>query len=293
VATFAPLSFGEGTVLVQVPGYARRHLGWRDASAEVTVKLEPEAVVAGELIDASTDKALEAAHISLSSHKGGQVSASVQPGDAGRFRIGELSGGSYVLAISTATGASLHQEQLTLAPGQKASLSLRLPASGVASDGALEGPAAPTPGAALTQLKVGEPAPEFTSRTLADAPLSLKDYRGKYVLLDFWATWCGPCVEEIPHLLAAHESFGKDPRFAMISLSLDASKDDVAKFLKDREQPWTHVFLGDWSEDPVTKKYGIEQIPSILLLDPEGKIVARDLRGKGIQDTVGNLLRRD
>ena len=293
VAPFSPLSFGEGTILVRADGYARRHLGWRDGADKLTVGLWPEASVSGELIDATTGKPLEAAHISVHSTSGDQITALVQAGDAGRFRIGELPEGTYGFSITTSSGANLHDEQLTLQPGQHVSRTLRLSAAGAAVGRFIRGLLAPRPAIPEKLLKVGDTAPEFSVETLDDKPLSLKDCRGKYVLLDFWATWCGPCVEEMPHLRAVHEAFGKDPKFVMISLSLDASKDDVRKFLRCKDQSWTQVCLGNQSTEPVTKSYGIDLIPSILLLDPDGKIVAQDLRGTGIKNAVASVLKRD
>jgi thiol-disulfide isomerase/thioredoxin len=293
VATFTPLSFSEGTILVQAPGYARQHVGWRDASDKLTFELKAEAVVSGELIDGTTGKPLESANIHLLSPGGGQVTGLVSPGDGGRFRIGELTEGKYGFSITTNSGTTLHQEQLTLKPGQHESRTLRVSAAGAAIGRILQGLAGPRAKVPEKLFKVGDVAPAFSAKTLDDKPLALKDYRGKYVLLDFWATWCGPCVEELPRLRAVHEAFGKDPRLVMISLSLDASKDDVTSFLKKNKQPWTQVFLGEWSADPVTKDYGVALIPSILLLDPEGKIVAQDLRGDEIKNAVAKALKRD
>lgn len=126
VATFSPLSFSEATVLVQAAGNARRHLGWRDGSAELTVKLSPEAVVSGELLDATTGKLLDGLSVHLFSPINGQVSTSTQPDDAGRFRLGELPAGIYAFSITTAGGVSLYQDSLKLEPGQHIERKLRL-----------------------------------------------------------------------------------------------------------------------------------------------------------------------
>jgi Carboxypeptidase regulatory-like domain len=126
VATFSPLSYSEGTILVQAAGFAREHLGWHDHSEELNVTLAPEAVVSGELFDASTGKPMESVSIQLSSPTGGQFGASLQPGDAGRFRLGELPAGKYILSITTSAGAELHQEQLALEAGRHISRLLRL-----------------------------------------------------------------------------------------------------------------------------------------------------------------------
>lgn len=129
VATFSPLSFSEATVLVQVAGYARQHLGWRDGSAELTVKLSPEAVVSGELLDATTGKPLDGLSVHLFSTTGGQFNKLTQPGDAGCFRLGELPEGTYTFSITTAS-ASLHQESLKLEPRQHIERKLRLKPAG-------------------------------------------------------------------------------------------------------------------------------------------------------------------
>ena len=114
-----------------MPGYARQHLGWRDGSAELTVKLRPEAVVSGELIDATTGKPLDGlSHPPVLDRQADRSSKSTQPGDAGRFRLGELPEGTYSFSITTASGASLHQESLKLEPRQHIERKLRLKPAG-------------------------------------------------------------------------------------------------------------------------------------------------------------------
>jgi len=134
VATFSPLSFSEATVLVQVAGYARQHIGWRDGSAELTVKLSPEAVVSGELLDATTGKPLDGVFLVLSSPGSGQFSSTVQRGDAGRFQFGEIPGGTYGFSIRSQIisqpGQPLHREMLKLEPGQHIERKLRLKPAG-------------------------------------------------------------------------------------------------------------------------------------------------------------------
>lgn len=284
VADFTPLVFGEGVLVLRAPGHCRKAVGWRDGKADVTVKLAPEAVISGRLIDEKTGKPIEQANVSLTGQDGGQMSASVSAGDDGHFQIGELPAGEYTLGVGSASGASLHNERVVVDAGRQETLTIQVGA-----------PKPAEPAAALGEklIKVGQRAPEFTAKTLDDRPFALEDLRGKFVLLDFWATWCGPCIAEIPHLQAVHEAFGDDPKFAMVSLSLDAVKPDAVKFLKGKKQPWTQVFLGDWSSDEVTKQYGVELIPTILLLDPEGKVVARQLRGGAVKDAVAKALKRD
>jgi peroxiredoxin len=135
-------------------------------------------------------------------------------------------------------------------------------------------------------LRVGDPAPLFETMTTDGHPLKLADFRGKYVLLDFWATWCGPCVAEMPNLKAAYDKHSNDPRFAMISLSVDAQAAQPVDFAKKNGIHWIQGFLGEWQKSPVPDQYGVEGIPEIFLIGPDGRIIARDLRGADIDQAV-------
>jgi beta-lactamase regulating signal transducer with metallopeptidase domain/protocatechuate 3,4-dioxygenase beta subunit/peroxiredoxin len=137
-------------------------------------------------------------------------------------------------------------------------------------------------------LKVGQPAPPFEVETLDGRHLRLEDFRGKYVLLDFLATWCGPCVAEIPQFQEIHERFGNDERFAMLSLSVDAEKDAPRKFAEEKELAWAQGFLGEWTEGGVQDAYHVEAIPSVFLIAPDGTLKAQGLRG----DLIGQAVER-
>ncbi len=136
----------------------------------------------------------------------------------------------------------------------------------------------------------GAVAPEFEATTLDGQPLKLSDFQGRYVLLDFWATWCGPCIGEIPQLQAVHEAFGKDERFAIVSLSVDEKIEEPRKFQEKRNLPWLQAFLGNGIHSAIPGSFGVEAIPAFVLIGPDGKIIDRDMRGADIKKAVAKAL---
>jgi len=207
----------------------------------------------------------------------------------GAFRIEDVPGGKYNLRIDLhEAGGSQPFNQPLIGSLTKEIIVPDSP-SGRSDDpfdlGALEM-------TARHSLKAGKPAPDFAVKTLDGQPLNLSAFKGRYLLLDFWATWCGPCVAETPHLKTAWDAFKNDPHFAMVSLSLDPEASAPRKFAAKNELGWTQGFLGDWSKSDVPERFGVEGIPAIFLIGPDGKIVARDLRGEAIKSAVANALQR-
>lgn len=125
-AEFPPLAFGEATLVVRAPGRGRLHQGWRDGAREVTVELEPEAVVSGQIVDKASGRPLDGIHVRLQSKQGEQITASIGSADGGRFSLAELPAGDYALTVSIDFGSEFHREEVTLKAGESLERSLRL-----------------------------------------------------------------------------------------------------------------------------------------------------------------------
>jgi peroxiredoxin len=138
-------------------------------------------------------------------------------------------------------------------------------------------------------LQPGMTFPDFSEKDLAGRPLSVAQFKGKVVLVDFWATWCGPCVEELPNVLAAYEKF-HDKGFEIIGISLDESESALKGFISKRGMKWPQYFDGQAWESKMAAKYGVTGIPMTLLIGRDGKIVARDLRGDELEAELKKLL---
>jgi peroxiredoxin len=139
-------------------------------------------------------------------------------------------------------------------------------------------------------VKVGAAAPDFTEKDVKGQPISLAQFRGKYVLIDFWASWCGPCRQDNPNLVKLHNRF-KDKNFVILGVSLDKPEGKAAwlQAIKDDGLIWPQVSdLKGW-ESGVPKLYGVRAIPQNFIIDPQGKIVATQLHGEELQRFVEQL----
>ncbi|WP_343303236.1 TlpA disulfide reductase family protein [Chitinophaga niabensis] len=141
----------------------------------------------------------------------------------------------------------------------------------------------------LRKVGIGEVAPEFTLADTDGKPVKFSGYSGKYLLLDFWAGWCGPCRRENPNLVRVYEKY-KGKGFDIFAVSLDKQKEQWVKAIADDKLTWTQVSdLKFWDSAPA-KLYGVRAIPSNVLIGPDGKIVARNLRGKELEEKLATLL---
>lgn len=141
-------------------------------------------------------------------------------------------------------------------------------------------------------VRVGAVAPAFAAPDTSGHMVQLSDYRGKYVLVDFWASWCGPCREENPAVVKAYQQF-KDKNFDILSVSLDqpGKRADWVKAIEKDGLTWGHVSELKFWDSEVAKKYMVKSIPQNFLIDPKGKIIAKDLRGEALIMQLERLLR--
>ncbi|MBS1608279.1 MAG: TlpA family protein disulfide reductase, partial [Bacteroidetes bacterium] len=140
------------------------------------------------------------------------------------------------------------------------------------------------------QRWTGKQAPDFSLPDVTGKQIALSSFKGKYVLVDFWASWCGPCRGENPNVVAAYNKF-KDKNFTILGVSLDEQKDAWEAAIKKDGLTWAHVSdLKYWSSS-VVPLYGIEGIPYNVLVDPQGKVIAESLRGPALEEKLQEVLK--
>lgn len=143
---------------------------------------------------------------------------------------------------------------------------------------------------ARERVRVGKTAPLFDAVDVNGNKVSLAALKGKYVLLDFWASWCVPCRAENPYVVAAHEQY-RDKGFIVISISLDHDRNKWIEAIKKDNLNWTHISELKAVEEPIARLYGVQPIPDNFLIGPDGKILAARLRGEELKKTLATLIK--
>jgi peroxiredoxin len=138
--------------------------------------------------------------------------------------------------------------------------------------------------------QIGTLLPDFTQNDVNGKPLTLSSLRGKYVLVDFWASWCGPCRAENPNIVKAFNKY-KSKNFTVLGVSLDQDKAKWLEAIKKDGLAWSHVSDLKYWNNAVATQFGIQSIPASFLIDPTGKIVARDLRGADLDKFLATNLK--
>lgn len=143
----------------------------------------------------------------------------------------------------------------------------------------------------LANLEIGKAAPEFSAPDPDGKMLALKDMRGKVTIIDFWASWCGPCRRENPNVVKVYEKY-HDKGLEIIGVSLDkqGQKDRWLSAIEKDNLTWHHVSNLAYFNDPVAKQYAINSIPATYILDEEGTIIAKNLRGPALENKIAELL---
>ncbi|MBK6815762.1 MAG: TlpA family protein disulfide reductase [Saprospiraceae bacterium] len=142
-----------------------------------------------------------------------------------------------------------------------------------------------------SNIQIQNSAPQFSQSDNNSKIFSLSDYKGKYILLDFWASWCGPCRAENPNMLKAYKKY-KKWGFEIIGISLDVDKRKWIQAIKEDNLPWKQVSDLKGGENKVALLYGIESIPMNFLIDPNGIIIAKNPRGEDLEAFLKTVIKQ-
>lgn len=211
----------------------------------------------------------------------------------GRFRVEDVPPGKYVMEVT------VNSDSYPQVRGNEAMIGwLRIPV--IVPETPAGQPDAPLELGTITvelfeTLKVGERAPDFTVPRIAGKgkgdQLRLNDYPGKLILLDYWATWCGPCLAEMPTIKDIQKTFGGDTRFQLIGMSCDDTAEVAERYIKQNGLIWTHGFAGNLlAGASAGKVYKVRAIPATFLIGPDGRILAKNLRGAELKEAVRKAL---
>lgn len=141
----------------------------------------------------------------------------------------------------------------------------------------------------LESLQIGQQAPHFATQTVSGNTLSLSDLNGKFVLLEFWGTWCGPCKPEVPHLKTLNEKHGEE-NMTIVGIALDEDEKVVRNYAAENKMDWPQILQSERWEDEIVSSYNVLGVPRMYLIDPKGTIIAKDLRGEEMVKEVDRMI---
>ncbi|MCD6579329.1 TlpA family protein disulfide reductase, partial [bacterium] len=138
----------------------------------------------------------------------------------------------------------------------------------------------------------GKAIPDFKVKLFnKNKYVSNKNLKGKYYIMDFWATWCSPCIAEVPNMKRVYKKY-KGKNFEILSISLDIDKDKAKKFIEKNKMIWCNSLTNKGWKSPIVKQFEIMGIPATILVDPTGKIIATNLRGENLGKTLEKILNK-
>lgn len=144
-------------------------------------------------------------------------------------------------------------------------------------------------------FKSGDVVPELSVPTLDEKPFALSSLKGKVILLDFWASWCAPCIEEQPELLKLYTQLDeevKSGKFEIVGFSLDKSKENWQKIVTRFQIPWVQIGDLKFWKSPVAKDFGVSELPYNLIIDEEGKVLKTNIHGDELEQFLNNYFKK-